>query len=188
MNLTPSYVTLSEHKFDTWAFLEPFDNALWLMIIFTVLLVSLFMYISNYVSTLKPATPYTPPVPFFDSPFSNFRQKRGTVSKKAPRQKRQNSCKKEFIKFSLFIIIIITKKIQISPFGYYKQFYKKIPKFTTDSCECVDINKNMQNVIQREFYKINLNQVTNSPHQKVFQGYFLEHSRNEILQLYILKD
>ena len=48
-----SYVTLSDHKFDTWAFMEPFDNALWLMIIFTVILVSLFMYISNYVSSIQ---------------------------------------------------------------------------------------------------------------------------------------
>lgn len=45
-----SFVTLSEHTFNAWAFLEPFDNKLWLYIFFTVLLVSLFMYISNYIS------------------------------------------------------------------------------------------------------------------------------------------
>ena len=47
-----SFVTLSEHTFNAWAFLEPFDNKLWLYIFFTVLLVSLFMYISNYVSAM----------------------------------------------------------------------------------------------------------------------------------------
>ena len=36
-----SYVSVAEHKFDVWAFLEPFDNNLWLMIVFTVIMVSI---------------------------------------------------------------------------------------------------------------------------------------------------
>jgi len=48
-----SFVTLKQESFNTWAFLEPFDTRLWLYIFFTVILVSLFMFISNFVSFIN---------------------------------------------------------------------------------------------------------------------------------------
>ena len=42
-----SFVTLSEHTFNAWAFLEPFDNKLWLYIFFTVRIQSIFSKRTN---------------------------------------------------------------------------------------------------------------------------------------------
>ena len=131
-----SYVSVAEHKFDVWAFLEPFDNNLWLMIVFTVLMVSIFMYISNYVSHQL----------LLHSDVWHDR------TKKRPLAWRSLYSGSSHNMWSLYF--------QISPFGYYKQFYKKLPKFAYENaCDSNDMKKSIQNILQREFYKIGLDQV-----------------------------